>query len=69
MMTGTADDESFSADEAQLARLLVQGATKEAIARRFEIAPVETDARVKHLLQKIGARDRKELLARLSKLR
>jgi DNA-binding NarL/FixJ family response regulator len=68
-MTGTADDETFSAEEVQLAMLLSQGATKEAIARSFGIAPAETEVRIKRLLRKIGARDRKELLARLGKLR
>jgi DNA-binding NarL/FixJ family response regulator len=68
MMAGTADDEPFSAEEIQLAMLLSRGATKEAIARSLGIAPAETEVRIKRLLRKIRARDRNELLARLSKL-
>jgi DNA-binding NarL/FixJ family response regulator len=69
MMAGTPDDETISADEVQLATFLSQGATKEAIARSLGIAPAETKIRIERLLRKIRARDRNELLARLSKLR
>ena len=68
MMTGTADDEAFSAEEVKLATLLSQGATKDAIARSLGIAPAETKIRIERLLRKIRARDRNELLARISKL-
>lgn len=68
-MTGeSADDEAFSAEEVKLAMLLSQGATKDAIARSLGIAPAETNIRIERLLRKIGARDRNELLARLTKL-
>jgi len=68
MMTGTADDEAFSAEEVKLATLLSQGATKDAIARSLGIAPAETKMWIERLLRKIRARDRNELLARLTKL-
>ena len=63
-----ANSKTYSREEIRLAKLLRQGATREAIARSLYMDPAEVVTSVRQLIEMIGAKDRNDLLAELDNL-
>lgn len=54
--------------EWQVARLVAQGHTNQMIAQQLSISPATAKVHVRHILEKLGARSRTELAARIATL-